>query len=137
MFNPLLTPARQQDLVDFGSMGLPYNSRDFINDKPMARKQILDILKNIYQKGLNFSLSGGYGAGHTSPEHTAYGTAIDMVPSGNTQYDDLVKALNSSGLKTLVHDAGSGKHIHAQPGQYLLDEYSQIIHNQNKRQKRI
>lgn len=118
--SPLRTRATDKDLVGFSSAGLPYNQGVFVNDTPRARQEVVDILSGIHKQGLGFTLTGGYGKGHKSPEHTTYGTAVDLVPTGETSYEALVKALKAAGMNTLVHDAGSGKHIHAYPGESML-----------------
>lgn len=113
--------------MSFKTAGLPYNEGVFVNDKPYAQQPVIDALKDVYGQGLKFTLTGGFGGGHVSPEHTKYGTGVDIVPQGGTGYDALVKALNKAGLKTLVHNAGSGMHIHATPGQDMLNRAIQAV----------
>lgn len=114
------SPVNQQDLVSFQNSGLPYSQGSFVNDKPMARQEVIDGLLALKNQGLNFTLTGGFGAGHTSPEHTTYGTAVDLVPQGKTTYDQMTSALKSAGFNTLVHNQGSGMHIHVTPGQTMI-----------------
>jgi hypothetical protein len=114
------TQANPQDLISFQSAGLPYNQGAFVNDQPMARQQMIDLLQGAKNAGLNYTLTGGYGGGHASPEHRSYGTAVDLVPQGKTNYQALQNYFTGHGGNVLTHNAGSGMHIHLTPGQSMI-----------------
>ena len=75
---------------------------------------MLDFLKNLNNnlssKGVKVILTDGYSqGGHQSKSHTAYGTAVDLVPQGNTK-DDWEKVceaiIETPGLVRVLYEAG-------------------------------
>ena len=108
------------NLASFKDAGLPFNPKSFINDRPYARRDVVeslkftrDDLKKTYGKNADFILTGGYGPGHDSKEHTIYGTAVDIVPAPGTSWEQICNILLRHGFIPHIHGEGPNKHIHA------------------------
>lgn len=103
-------------LITFGAVNLPYNPSVFVNDKPIARVEVVNELLYLKKKGYNFTLTGGYGNGHVSPAHTMYATAVDIVPLSPTTEKELYNALTALGFKVLIEgkQGRAGYHLHAE-----------------------
>ncbi len=111
---------RTGNLASFKDEGLKFNKSSFKTDFPYARKDAVEALKSArdeikekYGKGADFRMTGGFGGAHQSKEHTEYGTAVDVVPSGKITYKQLNKILEEHGFASNVHDVGKGRHNHA------------------------
>jgi hypothetical protein len=79
-------------------------------------KRVVPTWLNL-QKRFNLFLTDAFGPGHASPEHTRYGTAIDVVPGPGGSWGDVNRAVAYSvnaGYTPVYYD-GSGGSIDLPP----------------------